>query len=195
MRAMLVVLAVVGMTAVAHAEPRNYWGADFRASATLPVVGTYDYLGGDAFAGLRVRKWLAFEAHYGFDLGQGAYGYPAGCSQMCCGSQLRSWQMQEVGARAVFVPLHASFIDVSAGLGVAAVLAREDRESSPGFGMGAQCYSPFIGFHGAFAASTFVSVELRPTRAVGVRLSGLMGVADISDWPMFQLAAGPVFWF
>jgi hypothetical protein len=188
--------AIVTTVATAQAEPlRTYWSVDAHVSASLPVAGTYDYAGFDAYAGRRLLPWLAIEAYYAGDFGNGSYGYPAGCAGPCCGSSLRAWDMQQLGARVVFVPLHLPFFDVSAGLGAAAVMGHERRVPSHSVPASMGCGGAFDGLHGAIAGATFVSFELRPTPHVGVRVTGTIGVADISDFPMFAIAAGPVFWF
>jgi hypothetical protein len=194
MRARAIAL-LVAVTSTANAEPQTYASADFRASTTQPIAGTYDYTGFDVHGGRRLISWLAVEGFYAADIGHGAYAYPADCAQMCCGSHLRSWNMEEFGARVVFVPLHFRAIDVSAGIGVAAVLAHETSVPSHAVPESLGCGGAFYGWHGAIAASTFASLEVRPVRHVGLRVTGTFAVADVEDFPMFQFSVGPVFWF
>ena len=168
---------------------------DVTASASGAGYGSYDYLGWDLYAGRRLLPWLAIELAYRVDLGQGAYPYPADCAQICCGSQLRSWDMQQLGARVVFIPLRSRYFDVAAGLGVAGVLARERRVPAPDFGTALTCYPSLDAQRGAVGASTFVSLEARPFRRFGLRAVGTLEIADVADWPLLSLAVGPVVWF
>jgi hypothetical protein len=97
--------------------------------------------------------------------------------------------------RVVFVPLHLRFLDVSAGLGVAGVLARERRAVAPAVPASLGCGGAYEGLHGGIVGSTFMSIELRPIARFGVRVTGVLGIANIDDYPTFQFAVGPVVWF
>ena len=188
----LVLLAATQARAQGERPLRNYASLDVAASASDTGYG---YLGWDVYAGRRLLPWLALEVAYRVDLGQGAYAYPDHCAQMCCASQLRSWDMQQLGARVVFVPLRSHYFDVAAGVGVAGVLARERRVAAPDFGTALTCYPPVDAQRGAAAASTFVSLEVRPSPRFGLRAVGTLEIADVADWPLLSVAVGPVVWF
>ena len=188
--------ALTTLASTSYAEgPRSYGSLDFRAGTVSPSVGSYNYVGFDVYGGRRLLQWLAVEGFYAADLGDGAYPYPAECAQICCGSHLRSWNTQELGARVVFVPLHLRFLDVSAGFGVAGILAREKRGVSPEVPASLGCGGAFDGLRGGIAGSTFMSMEVRPIAHFGLRVTGIIGIADVEDYPIFQFAAGPVVWF
>lgn len=189
-------VALMTTASAAYAEgPRTYGSADFRAGTVSPATGSYNYAGFDVYGGRRLLRWLAIEGFYAVDVGDASYPYPAGCAQLCCGSHLRSWKMQELGARVVFVPLHLRFLDVSAGLAVAGVLARETRAVSPEVPASLGCGGAFEGLRSGIAGSTFMSIELRPIARFGVRATGMLGIANVDDYPIFQFAVGPVVWF